>query len=355
MRRFMSLRRGTERVIREWFLPSLRDSYEDTLAAAQGADLLVSHPLTYATRLVAEKEGLPWVSTMPTPAGFFSAYSPPLLPGCPEVTKALRFLGPAFWGPFGRSLAWVAKYWARPWYRFRRELGLPPADHRNPLVEGFSPRLHLAPFSRWLAPMQPDWPPQTAITGFPFLDRDHDGRLSADLARFLDDGPAPIVFTLGSSAAAIAGRYYEQSAEAARQLGQRAVLILGAPRTQPPTLPIEVVAFEYAPFAALFARAAAVVFPGGIGTTGLALRAGLPMLVVPLAHDQPDTADRLKRLGVARTLEWRRYSAPRAAAELKPLLEDPAYRKRADQLSACVRQEDGIGNACDAIKKSMVD
>jgi rhamnosyltransferase subunit B len=58
MRRFMDLRRGTERVLRDWILPVLRESYEDTLAAAQGADLLVSHPITFATRLVAEKEGI---------------------------------------------------------------------------------------------------------------------------------------------------------------------------------------------------------------------------------------------------------------------------------------------------------
>ena len=37
MRQFMDLRRGTERVIREWILPALREAYEDTLVAAQGA------------------------------------------------------------------------------------------------------------------------------------------------------------------------------------------------------------------------------------------------------------------------------------------------------------------------------
>ena len=44
-------------MLRDWILPVLRESYEDTLAAAQGADLLVAHPITFATRLVAEKEG----------------------------------------------------------------------------------------------------------------------------------------------------------------------------------------------------------------------------------------------------------------------------------------------------------
>src|SRR3954464_15745832 len=42
MPRFMHPRWGTIRVIRELTLPHLRDAYEDVLAAAEGADLLVS-------------------------------------------------------------------------------------------------------------------------------------------------------------------------------------------------------------------------------------------------------------------------------------------------------------------------
>jgi UDP:flavonoid glycosyltransferase YjiC (YdhE family) len=57
-------------VARDWLLPALRETYEDTAAAAEGADLLVSHPLAaYAARLVAEKKRVPWVSTMLVPIG----------------------------------------------------------------------------------------------------------------------------------------------------------------------------------------------------------------------------------------------------------------------------------------------
>ena len=37
-------------------------------SASKGADLLVFHPLTFATRLVAEKKDIPWVSSSPSPA-----------------------------------------------------------------------------------------------------------------------------------------------------------------------------------------------------------------------------------------------------------------------------------------------
>src|SRR6516162_9598573 len=51
MARYMHLRLGLVRLAREIFLPSLRDAYADTLAAADGADLLVSQ-VPLATRLV---------------------------------------------------------------------------------------------------------------------------------------------------------------------------------------------------------------------------------------------------------------------------------------------------------------
>src|SRR5262249_47098166 len=73
-RRIMDLRTGGEYVIREMVMPALKESYEDTLAAAEGAELLVSHILTFTTRLAAEKKGLPWASTCLQPFAHFSAY-----------------------------------------------------------------------------------------------------------------------------------------------------------------------------------------------------------------------------------------------------------------------------------------
>ena len=68
------------------------------MLAAGGPDLLVSHVLTYATRWVAEKTGIPWAGIFLQPLGFFSAYDPPVLPQVPFLSK-LRFLGPAFHRP----------------------------------------------------------------------------------------------------------------------------------------------------------------------------------------------------------------------------------------------------------------
>jgi UDP:flavonoid glycosyltransferase YjiC (YdhE family) len=353
LHKVLDLRSGTEYVIRRLLLPALRDSYDDLRAAADGADLLVSHPLTFAARLVADTTGVRWASTMLAPIGFFSAYDPPVLPGVPVLPR-LRFLGPAVHRPLIRFIKWTVRSWGDPWRRLRADLGQPPANGA-PLADGqHAPALVLALFSELLGAKQADWPPQTRVAGFTFYDRDGPDGMPPELARFLDAGPPPIVFTLGTSAVLDAGSFYEHSMAAARALGRRAVLLVGkGPRNRPAGLPDGVVAFDYAPYSELFPRAAAVVHQGGVGTTGQAMRAGRPMLVLPYAHDQPDNAARVARLGIARVVPRRCYTPERAARELRRLLDDPAYAVRAAAVGERVRREDGVRVACDALEAML--
>ncbi len=352
IRKVMDLKTGPKVVI-GLFMDALRDSYEDTLAAAEGADLLVAHPLTFTARMVSETTGVRWASTMLAPFGFLSPHDPPIIPAAPRILTPLRRFGPAVYGPVFRVARMVSRGWGAPYHRLRGELGLPRGD--DPLFEGqHSPDLVLALFSRHFARPQPDWPPQTIITGFPFYDRDGEAGLSPELARFLDVGPPPIVFTLGTSAVLNPGRFYEESAEAARRLGRRAVLLVGkGTDNRPLGLSEEIAAFDYAPYSELLPRAAAVVHQGGVGTTAQALRSGRPMLVVPFAHDQPDNADRSARLGVARVIPRARYTATRAAEELERLLGEPSYQVRASDVARRILAEDGVGTACDALETLM--
>ena len=117
--------------------------------------------------------------------------------------------------------------WSGPVKPLRQRLGLPPGS--NPVHAGqFSPWLNLAMFSRVLGEPQRDWPPNTVVTGAVSYDAVHGGLPDA-LTRFLDAGPPPVVFTLGSSAiaAASAPAFYQTSLEAAADLGARAVLLVG--------------------------------------------------------------------------------------------------------------------------------
>jgi UDP:flavonoid glycosyltransferase YjiC (YdhE family) len=353
IRRVMDHRTGLECIIREIIMPPLRESFEDTLAATREADLLISHPLALTARLVAEKTGVAWASTVLQPISFVSIYDPPVMAQAPWFAK-LRFLGPGFHRVlFGLGRRRISS-WCDSWHRLRADIGLAPTGD-NPFFEGqHSPRLVLALFSHLLGDRQRDWPAQTVITGFALFDQDHEEEMPAELSRFLDDGPPPIVFTLGSSAVHDAGRFYEESATAAARLGQRAVLLVGKDNAnRPASVPAGVVAFTYAPFSELFPRALAIVHQGGVGTTAQAMRAGRPTLVMPYAHDQPDNAARMVRLGIGRTISRRDYTARRAAWELKQLLA-PRHLHCARDVGERLQKENGAEAAANALEKMLI-
>lgn len=353
MRRAMDPMRGSEYVARHMVLPSVRLSYEDLLVACAGADAIVGHMLTFAAPVVAEKLGVPRIHTMLQPMTLFSAYDPPRVPAFAGAPWAYR-LGPAAWKVLWAMARMTTRHWMRSVDELRTATGLARlAGH--PMIDGHSPTLNLALFSPVLAPPQPDWPPHTCVTGFPIYDRDERGEgMSVALREFLNAGPAPVVFTLGSSGVWAAGEFYGAAAAAAHALGVRAVLLTGPEAGNvPPRLPAGVLAVDYAPHSELFARAAAIVHQGGIGTTGQALRSGHPMLVVPFSHDQPDNAWRCAQLGVARVLRRDAAHASAMERELRVLLGEGSIRERAASVGAQVRAEHGTQTAVDAIEAAL--
>jgi UDP:flavonoid glycosyltransferase YjiC (YdhE family) len=346
---------GTEYGLRNFLFPVLRQTYADLLAAVtrpERADLLLLGELNYAGPLVAEVTGIPWASYVLAPLSFFSAFDPPVLPPYPWLALTQEVV-PGFGRIVRRVARFVSRKWPEPIYELRHELGLPRGA--NPLFDAkHSPDLVLALFSRVLGAEQKDWPQNALITGFCYYDADAGNQeLPANLEKFVNEGPPPVVFTLGSAAVLAAGDFYEISAQAAIQLGIRAVLLIGTdPRNQlKTTLPESICVAEYAPYSKLFNRAAMVVHQGGVGTTAQCLRAGKPMLIMPYSHDQPDNARRMQRLKVARVIQRSSYTPTRVARQLRAMLTDSQMAQRAESVANQLASEDGVHTACDALEE----
>ena len=355
IRRVSNARWGPSYLFRELLVPHLREAYADTLAAVTkdgGADLLVSHQVPLTAPLVAEKTGIKWISSVLFPIAFTSAYDPPTPPQLPAL-RTVAATHPLIARTLFELGKWTTRSWVEPIQRLRKELGLPRSQ--NPIFEGqHSPTLVLALFSKVLAQLQPDFPANTFITGFAFYDRKDDQQQPSELLRFLDEGEPPLLFTLGSSMVWIAKDFYRVSIEAAQKLGRRALLLIGDKRNLPQTkLPDGIAAFDYAPHSLVMPRASVIVHQGGIGTTGQALSAGRPMLIVPFGQDQPDNARRCVRLGVARTLSHTRFTTARVVSDLSQLLNDPIYREQAEKVGQQVQEENGTKRACDAIEQVL--
>ncbi len=348
-REIMDAKSGTEKLLREIILPNVRPMYDDLMKAVAGANAFISGEVVYPAASVAEKTGIKWITTSLAPASFLSAYDP-FVPPTAEWLKHFRFLGAAFHGAIYSLIHRLVASWLGPYREFRRDIGL--SENHDPIFKDkFSALLHLAMFSKVLGKPQPDWHSPTLQTGFCFYDGQNDlGKMPEKLKDFLNAGEPPIVFTLGSAAVMDARDFFEESAKAARILNRRAVLLYGIFNEPPRITDENVAAFDYAPYSQIFQRAVCVVHQGGVGTTSQALRAGVPHLIMPYSHDQPDNAARCERRGVARIISRDKYKAEAAAKELRQLLTDLSYKAKAMEARKIVEAENGTRIACDAIE-----
>jgi len=345
MARLIDPWRGPEYMVRKMFIPHVRESYEDLRRACAGADLLVTHPLTFAGPLLAQKEGLRWVSTALSPMTMFSAFDPPIFPAAPWLHAARR-LGVRPYRLLFRVPRAMLRHWEKPVRAFRTELGLPPTSAVLQIEGQFSPRLHLALFPAPLAAPQPDWPANTVVCGFPRYDgRPPDRSPPAALEEFLAGGDPPLVFALGSSAVMVAGNFWRAAIDAAARLGRRAILITGAPPDGFNAVPPTVRVCDYVPYSTVFPRASVIVHSGGIGTLAQALAAGRPQLIVPVAFDQPDNARRATALGVGLSIPFRQASAQAMTRALADVMSDPGYERRAQAAMDAVSQDGAVAAA----------
>ena len=237
--------------------------------------------------------------------------------------------------------------------KLRKDVGLAPV--RGIMKDWWhSPQMSIGLFPAWFAPPQPDWPPSLRLTGFPLYDERGAVDVSPGLEEFLRGGESPIVFTPGS--AMRHGRpFFEAAIDACQQLGRRGVLLTRFAEQLPPTLPDSVRHYDFVPLTQLLPRAAALVCHGSIGTIAQALAAGVPQLVMPLSHDQPDNAWRSKNLGVGESIKPSRFHGSAVAIKLRVLLESEAIRQKCRSVAAQFQGVDSLSQTCHLIESLQSD
>ena len=225
----------------------------------------------------------------------------------------------------------------------RLELGLGRARHITSQW-WHSPSCTIGMFPDWFAPAQPDWPPQVRLTGFPLYDERDATDVPAEAVAFLDAGDPPVVFVAGSGNRQ-AKRFFHAAADACGRLGRRGLLLTRYQDQLPAAMPDGVRHVAYIPFSEVLPRAAALVHHGGIGSAAQA-----PHLVTPMTFDQPDNADRLRELGVARVLPAAHVTGQTVAHELEQLLESTETAGRCRTLAKRLTKVNGLRIACEVIE-----
>jgi UDP:flavonoid glycosyltransferase YjiC (YdhE family) len=128
------------------------------------------------------------------------------------------------------------------------------------------------------------------------------------------------------------------------------MLVTNFPEQLPQRLPPGVQTFGYVPFSDTLPSAAALVYHGGIGTLAQGIKAGIPQLAVPNAHDQFDNGWRISQLGLGRSIAERRYRAAGAADALAALLDDAPLQDRCRAYAERMYADAALRRACELIE-----
>ncbi|MEI6072262.1 MAG: nucleotide disphospho-sugar-binding domain-containing protein [Verrucomicrobiae bacterium] len=277
-------------------LPAYQKAFE---SSGGDFDLVVTSSFGLAAAALAEARGIPRLMLHLQPMCLRSHCDLPAFPGGAGLSRAPAvFLDAVFFcvdAILNRTLL-------PPLNRFRAGLGLSRLRdfYRDALMRADGLAL-LAP--EWFAPPQPDWPKGLRQFDFPLGGK---GPLPQDLLAWLGSGAPPVLWTHGSANVHLA-KFHRLAREVTRQIGGRALLVGKVPPGF--SLPDGMFFYPHVAFEDVFPRCRAVVHHGGIGTTSKAFAAGIPQLVIPLAHDQHDNAARVERLGAG--LEGRPRDASR--------------------------------------------
>jgi rhamnosyltransferase subunit B len=309
--------------------------------------IIVAAASVFGARLAREKLGVPLVTVQLQPAVFLSVHDTPVMiegaawiSALPVWFKRLLFALP---NPMDQIIGPA----------LQRECQALNLEAPRKVYPGWwhSPDLTLALFPEWFAAPQPDWPQPLLQHGFPLEDLAADVAMSPELQAFLAAGDKPLVFTPGTGHRHVRA-FFQAALEATQRLGCRAIFATRQVEDLPP-LPPSVLAQKYVPFSQLLPHAAALIYHGGIGTCSQALAAGIPHLVMAMAHDQPDNANRLRRLGVGSSLKPKHFTGERVAAELRKLLHDPTVQERVKQVAALTHQSPDLAALAICLEKCL--
>lgn len=336
-------RKGLETIARAGILPGIRPVYDLLSGYDPKETVLGASSLIFGARVAQEKLGFRLASIHLQPSIFRSAYRVPILPGLrlPDKTPAMfirlifkavdAFVLDPLFGPETNGL--------------RRELGFKPATS---LLGSWihSPDRVIGLFPDWYGEPQLDWPAQTELPGFIRFDRGGQGEeLTREVKAFIEDGEPPILFTAGT-AMRHGHTFFSASIEACQMSGRRGLLLTRSRGQLPAVLPDSIRHVSYIPFSKILPSVAAIVYHGGIGTLAQGVAAGIPHLIMPMSHDQPDNADRLKRLGIGDFLMPGNYKAAAVAQKLERLLNTPETKARCQAIARKIDFDGSLDRAC---------
>jgi MGT family glycosyltransferase len=316
--------------------PALREAGVDALLVDQNEP---------AGGSVAEHMGLPFVSVCTSlPLNREAAIPPPWVGWAYSNSQPYRWRN---WIAYKFADRLVAPIEATL-NRYRRDWGLPTLSGPD---SSFSPLAQIAQM-----PREFDFPRTTLPDSFHYTGPWFDGNSAGVSFPFEKLDGRPLVYGSLGTLQSRDNRHFRTMAEACAGLNVQLVLAVG--KGAGPIvgdLPGSAVVVEYAPQLELLSRAAATITHAGMNTTQQSLYFGVPLVAVPLTHDQPAIAARIDATGSGIVIRPSRLSSRSLREALEKLLQPgSSYPARAQQLSQASRRAGGAERAAEIVEQTML-
>jgi UDP:flavonoid glycosyltransferase YjiC (YdhE family) len=253
--------------------------FEVLEGAMAGVDVVMHNQFGEVVRLLGASRGVPSVRVQvyPTePCRSYSLVDPRNLDGTRRAVLMHRLSN--------AMMTWAMRPVMKTW---RRHLGL-----GRGILRGAPQTIYQ--FSPGLNPPDPAWGPHVHVTGEWRSPDPTACPLDEDVEGFLRRGEAPLLVSFGSVASDRMPDLWEWTREVLAERSLRAIIV------DPDHRPGDVdglLTIDQVPFTQVLPRCRAVLCHGSLGTTGAALRAGLPCLAVAFGGDQQFHAQTVCRNG----------------------------------------------------------
>jgi vancomycin aglycone glucosyltransferase len=173
-----------------------------------------------------------------------------------------------------------------------------------------------------------------------------------EVMSWIEAGPPPVYFGLGSSPITTAADTFAVISAACARLGERLLICTGPNDAITNTYPDHVKVVGAVKHAAVFPGCRAVVHHGGAGTTAAGLRAGIPTLILALWLDQPLWAAAVQQLGVGFGRRLSEISQESLVADLRAILAPQVAARAGEVAAAMSTPAESLARAADLVEEA---
>jgi len=203
-------------------------------------------------------------------------------------------------------------------------------------------------------PQEFDFPRTKLPVGFQYFGPWFDENTSGDIHFPWDklNGKSLIYGSVGTIQD-VDNHHFQVIAQACECLDVQLVLSLGKRDVvNVPHFPGNTITVGYLPQLKILSRSALTITHAGLNTTQQSLFFGVPLIAVPLAHDQPAIAARLRRTGAGLVIAPKKLTAPALTEAIRKVLPaSSSFRSSAERLQTAIKESGGAEAAADVVEQ----